>query len=105
IITVAAEALMRRMRAMLTLTLIGAPSAATTGAGARLDVSDRPIARTAANMGRMGIVPAVLKATPYFHGEWFTIGKRDGVRVIVQNVVILLVCRVNSTSGLYSSSL
>jgi len=53
----------------------------------------------------MGIVPAVLKATPYFHGEWFTIGKRDGVRVIVINGVILLVCRVNSASGLYSSSL
>ncbi|MCY1546096.1 hypothetical protein D9M68_820730 [compost metagenome] len=75
-ITVAAAALMRSTRAMLTLTLMGAPSAAMAGAGVRLDASDRLMAKAAASMGRMNMFRRYWYSSPYFPPEWFTFGKR-----------------------------
>src|SRR5690554_769105 len=68
-ITVAAAALMRKMRAMFTLTLMGAPSAATTGAALRSDPSDRQRARAARNLLRMAVPAVLILRMPIFHAN------------------------------------
>jgi hypothetical protein len=54
--------------------LIGAPSAAMAGTGARPDASDRQSAK-ATSMGRMGGSGGLDTRSRHFPPEWFIFGK------------------------------